>query len=467
MADAASRLDAAGLDAPGLDAAMSADDAAGLDAPGLDAPRTELDAFASGCAHPPPAFDEGIAPTRTVHVAVGGTGDGSEAAPFGSLEAAARVATPGTEILLRAGRYATGWYVEQVHGTATAPIWIRGEAGVVLDGSGEGEVLHVSEASYLVIEGLELRGSSVNGLNIDDGASPETPTHHLVLRDLWVHDIGTGGNNDCIKLSGIDDSMVLDSRIGDCRDGDAIDHVGCHRMSIHGNTFEATPGGGVQMKGGSSDNVIHGNRFIEVAGRAINAGGSTGLEFFRPIDAPFEAARIAVVVNLFERGGADSGAAVAFVGCDACSFVHNTVIEPRTWVARILQESTDARFVPSRSGVFANNLVVFRRSDLRTFINVGGGTAPETFRFANNLWFATDMPGFSGPVVGDGIPAETGSVFGMDPGVRAPDYWPCAGGPADGAAGDFDPIYDQLDGACWPSTGSRTIGAIQASSCTL
>jgi hypothetical protein len=287
-----SRVDAAGLDAPGLDAAEDDAFTPGLDAPGLDAPGLDtpgLDAFAEGCAHPPAAFDEGLSPTCTLHVAVGGTGDGSEAAPFGDLEVAVRAATPGTDIRVHAGTHPGGHYVENVHGTATAPNWIRGEEGAVIDAAGAGEVLHVTEASYLVIEGLELRGSSANGLNIDDGGTPETPTHHVVMRDLWVHDVGTGGNNDCIKLSGIDDSMVLGSRIGDCRAGDANDHVGCHRMVSHGNTFEATPGGGVQMKGGSSDNVLHGNRFLEVAGRAINAGGSTGLEFFRPIDAPFDA----------------------------------------------------------------------------------------------------------------------------------------------------------------------------------
>ena len=154
------------------------------------------------------------------------------------------------------------------------------------------------------------------------------------------------------------------------------------------------------------------------------------------------------------------------MGCDACTFVHNTVFEPRTWVARILQESTDARFVPSRNGVFANNLIVFRDADLRTFFNVGGGTAPETFRVSNNLWYALDDPGFTGPVVSDGLPAETGSIFGMDPGVSGPLDFPCAGGPADRAAGDFDPIYDQLDGTCWPSA-PRTIGSLEADSCTL
>jgi hypothetical protein len=453
-------LDAPGLDAPGLDAPAPPD--AALDAPGLDAPLGE-DAPGATCARPPAAFDEGLTPTRTLYVAPGGTGDGSAAAPFGDLEAAARAATPGTRIVVRAGRYDAAWFLSDLAGTPTAPIWISGEPGAVLDAGGAGEVLHVSEASYLVIEGLEMTGSTVNGLNIDDGGSYDTPTHHVVLRDLFVHDIGTGGNNDCIKLSGIDDYVVEGSRIGACRAGDAIDHVGCHRGLIHDNVFEATAGGGIQMKGGSSDIVVHGNRFTEIAGRGINAGGSTGLEFFRPIDAPFEAARLSIVANVFERVGMNSGAPIAFVGCDACRFVHNTVIAPRTWVARILQETVDARFVPCRNGVFANNVIVFSRADLRTFVNVGSNTAPETFRFASNLWYATDDPSFAGPAVSGGIPAETGGLYGMDPRLAA-DLRPCDDGPAAGAADPaFDPIHDDLGGQCWRAT--QAIGAQEAARC--
>jgi hypothetical protein len=451
-------VDAAGLDAPGLDAPSVPPDAPGIDATGPDAPTM-------GCTRPPPPLDEGLSPSRTLFVAPGGSGDGSEASPFGDLEAAARAATPGTRIVVRAGRYAADWFVSDLHGTETAPIWISGEPGAVLDAGGAAEVLHLSEASHLVIEGLELTGSTANGLNVDDGGTYETPSHHVVLRDLFVHDVGTGGNHDCIKLSGLDDYQIVGSRIGACRAGDALDHVGCHRGLIHDNVFEATDGGGIQMKGGSSDIVVHGNRFTEIAGRGINAGGSTGLEFFRPIDAPFEAARLRVVANVFERVGTDSGAPIAFVGCDACEFVHNTVIEPRTWVARILQETVDARFVPCRDGVFANNLIVFAHADLRTFVNVGGNTAPETFRFASNLWYATDDPSFAGPVVADGIPAETDGIYGLDPDLGVAVLRPCAGGPAFGAADPvFDPIYDDFGGDCWDP--ARAIGAQEAASCT-
>ncbi len=325
-------------------------------------------------------------------------------------------------------------------------------------------MLHLSEVSYLVLENLELVGGTANGLNIDDGATADTPSHHVVLRDLDVHDAGSGGNNDCIKLSGLDDYFILGSRIAHCDGGDMIDHVGCHRGLIHGNTFDGTPGsGGIQMKGGSADIVVHGNHFLDVDGRAINAGGSTGLEFFRPIDAPYEAARLTIVANVFERSGSDS--IVAFVGCDACVFANNTISEPRGWLARVLQESTDARFVPSRDGLFVNNLIVFRVADVRANeYNVGGGTAPETFTFGSNLWWALDDASFPGPNAdGAGI-TEAGSIVGADPGVQSSDlYRPCLTTPVDGAGRARPGPSADFGGACFESPPA--IGAHEAYDC--
>lgn len=415
----------------------------------------------------PAAFDVGLAPSRTLHVATTGAagGDGSEGAPLDTIAHAAALATPGTRILVHAGVYLGAQWIADLHGEASAPITIVGEDGAILDGDGEGEVLHLSEVSYVVLEHLELRNATGNGLNIDDGGTLDTPAHHVVLRDLFVHDIGSGGNQDCIKLSGLDDYFVLGSRITQCDAGDMIDHVGCHRGVIADNHFYDSPGsGGIQMKGGSSDILVHGNRFTDVSGRSINAGGSTGLEFFRPLDAPFEAARLHVIANVFLRSGANSGAPIAFVGCDACLFANNTVLEPQEWIARILQESTDARFVPSRNGRFVNNLIVFRVADLRTFVNVGGGTAPETFTFSHNLWYALDDASFAGPTLTDGIPAETSAVIQMNPGVSegSPDL--CTGSPGWNAGLAYDALCVDIHGQEYWEPPS--IGADQAGSCT-
>ncbi|MBI5802852.1 MAG: hypothetical protein HZA92_19290 [Verrucomicrobia bacterium] len=49
---------------------------------------------------------------------------------------------------------------------------------------------------------------------------------------------------------------------------------------------------------------------------------------------------------------------------------------------------------------------------MREMVNVGGGTAPETFRFESNQWFAEDRPTASKPR----LPvAEKDGIYGRDP----------------------------------------------------
>jgi hypothetical protein len=416
------------------------------------------------CALPAP-FDEHAVYARTLYVSTAGndtTGDGSEARPFATLRAAGMRATPGTRVLLRAGTYTGTAFLSNLQGSAAMPIAIVGEGEVILDAGRMGEVLHLSDPRYVVLENLTLQNATLNGLNIDDGGTAATPAEFVVLRRLRLRMIGSGGNNDCIKLSGVDRFHVLDSDISSCNAGDAIDMVGCHDGVIAHNHIHDTVGsGGIQAKGGSARVTIHGNRFVAVNGRSINAGGSTGLEFFRPIDAPHEAAQLRVTSNLFIRPGANSGATIAYVGCDACVFANNTVIEPRTWVARILQETTGTRFVPSRNGLFVNNLVVFNQADIRAFINVGANTAPSTFVFGNNLWFALDRPSFSGPAVSDGIPPETGTLFQRDPMFvdrSSGDYRITDSSPAARAGRAVEgPAFSAFDGSCHgvpPSIGA-------------
>lgn len=417
----------------------------------------------SGCALPVP-FDVGARYERTLHVAPGGfdSGDGSATAPLGSLREAARRATPGTRIVLRAGTYRGSTYLSNLRGTAERPIAIVGEGDVVLDAEGAVEALHLTDPQYVVLENVSVRNATANGINIDDGGSYETPAHHVVLRAVRVQDVGTGGNNDCIKLSGVDDFFVLGGIVRGCNAGSQIDMVGCHRGFIHGNRFERTSGGGIQMKGGSADILVHGNVFVDVPGRGINAGGSTGLPYFRPLDAPYEAARLIVAANVFVRVGEASAAPIAFVGCDGCVFAHNTVIEPRTWVARILQETVGERFVPCRNGRFIDNIIVFRMAQLRAFVNVGANTAPETFRFGPNLWYALDRTDFSGPTLGSGIPPEMGSVIQRDPQFvdsASGDYRLQPTSPARGAASAMPDVPADFAGRCWRSPPS--LGAFE------
>jgi len=405
------------------------------------------------CELPAP-FDLDVEYARDLWVRPGAEAagaDGSEQRPFSRLLDATAVATPGTRIRLEAGVHRGSNFIVDLRGTREAPIAIVGAPGAVLDAEGASEVMHLLEPHFVVLEDLELRGSLHNGLNIDDGGSFDTPAHDVVLRRLYVHDVGIGGNNDCVKLSGLDHFFVLDSEITDCREGSAIDMVGCHEGLIAGNALHDVVGNSViQAKGGTADVLVHGNRFTDTEGRAVNAGGSTGLQFFRPPDAPHEAARIEVAANVMLRVGADSGAPIAYVGCDACVFRHNTVVEPRTWVARILQETTGPRFVPARDGRFVGNVVVYRPGDLRRTVNVGPDTAPETFEFARNLWHALDDPGRPVPEHGGGVPPERDSRTG-DPRFVGDSFRLGPESAAAGIAGPEAPGWPDHDGRCYGS----------------
>lgn len=380
---------------------------------------------------------------RELHVQAGGM--------YATIDAALRAARPGDKVVVHAGTYPGGTYADNLEGTATQPIMITGAPGEArphIQGGAEG--LHLTDPSYVVVQDLEVSGQTANAINIDDGATVETPAHHLVLRGLRVHDVASG-NHDGIKMSGVDDSFVLDSefeRIG----GQMVDMVGCHRVTVARNKFKTGETVGVQMKGGSSDDVVTRNWFENAGPRGVNMGGSTGLEFFRPVDAKFEAARITVTANVFIGGDTP----FAYVGCDECVAANNTILRPVRWAARILQETVDpSRFVPSRKGTFANNIVVVASGISGETVNVGANTEPTSFTFSNNLWFHTSNAAFRPtlPVT------ETSPVYADPKLVGGSDPHLMSDSPAAGKGIDAKVPAD-YDGRCFKTPPA--IGALEA-----
>jgi len=408
-------------------------------------------------------FEDGATPSARIHVDDDGddnSGDGSEQAPLASVETAAAMATPGTAIVIHEGNYQGGLYLAGLEGTEGAPIWIGGAPG---EGkplfSGGDFVMQFSGGRYLIVHDLELTGGTAGGINFDDQGEYADPdiARHLVLRDLYIHDVGADGNQDCLKLSGLDDFFVLDGQFDDCGGGGSgIDMVGCHSGILARNRLTSRSSNAIQAKGGSRDLLIMANRITDAGERGLNLGGSTGFDYFRPpldnggLNA--EATNVRAVANVISGGVAS----LAFVGCDGCSALNNTLLTPERWIVRILQETIDSggfAFAPARNGVFENNLVVFERSSLSTEVNVGPNTEPTTFVFANNLWYASDQPGQSSPQ----LPVtETGAVVGMDPLVDSAGRIP-AGSPAVGAGLPQANVPGDADGECYgdpPSIGA-------------
>jgi hypothetical protein len=278
--------------------------------------------------------------------------------------------------------------------------------------------IQFSDPAWLVLENIVINGAPANGINIDDGGSYDTPAHNVTIRKVIVRNVGPRGNRDGIKLSGVDDFVVRECTVERWGDGGSgIDMVGCHRGVIDQCRFEhgdRTGANAVQTKGGSSDILVRRCEFVHAGQRAVNIGGSTGLAYFRPKPQGYEAKDIVVEGCTF-RG---SMAPVAFVGVDGAIVRHNTIYRPRNWVVRILQETTGEDFVLSRNGRFENNIVVFRSDEISTFVNIGPNTAPDTFTFANNLWYCTNNPDRSKP----NLPVEEkGGVYGVDPQLIDPE----------------------------------------------
>jgi hypothetical protein len=416
-------------------------------------------------------FADGKQPISVVHVAPaasGGSdssGDGSAANPFATIERAVQQAQPGTAIRLHSGTYSGGEYVEDLAGTANAPIWIGGEPGgvrPVIDGGGE--ALHLSRVRYLVIHDLEVRNTTNNGINCDDGGEYADPdaTRYLIFDRLSIHDVGGSGNQDCLKLSGLDDFVVMNSAFDTCgggTSGSGIDHVGCHDGLIARNTFANMSGNAVQCKGGSTDIEVRWNLMLDSGQRGVNMGGSTGFTFFRPplssTSANAEARRISVIANVI-KGGITP---FAFVGCVDCIAANNTIVDPENWLLRILQETTTGggyTFLPVSNGEVINNLFYFSRSAISTYVNIGPDTEPSSFTFANNLWYAHDNPAQSTPT----LPvSETDGVSGLDPGFADPagDYTIGPQSPAAGQGKPLSSVVGDMDGNCYadpPSIGA-------------
>ena len=302
--------------------------------------------------------------------------------PNKNLADAVSVAAPGDTIRFQKGIYSGGQIIKDLKGTAKGWITLYASVSDSVIIRGGSTSWQFTDPAYLQIEGFIFEEQTANGMNIDDGGDYSTPAQHVIFKNCIFRNIKATGNNDLLKLSGLDHFEISGCQFRNgSPGGSGIDMVGCHHGTIESCEFENLGSNSVQAKGGSQYIRIIRNMFVNGGQRSVNLGGSTGLPFFRPIDATFEAANLEVYTNIFV--GSDSP--VAFVGCVNSVVVNNTIYKPGRWVVRILQENSNPRFAQCCENTFSNNLIYYE--NLRTETNVGANTRSETFRFANNFWF--------------------------------------------------------------------------------
>jgi hypothetical protein len=371
---------------------------------------------------------------------------------FLTLEQAAAAATAGDTILLREGSHATGGFIENLQGNSSQWITIRAADGEEVIFSGGSQAFHLTDPAYLRIEGLIFEQQTGNGVNIDDGGSPETPAHHVIIKNCVWRSMNAVGNNDELKLSGLDVFAIQRCTFMNGSDsGSLVDMVGCHNGTFEFNHFENGGSNCIQAKGGSKSIMIDRNKFVNGGQRAINIGGSTGLQFFRPIDATYEASDIFVYSNIFEG----SVAPIAFVGAVNSEVINNTIIRPERWAIRILQETVDTtRFQPCGNNTFRNNIVV--TASTQPAINIGPNTAPTTFVFSHNLWFNPDNSSWVGP---NTPVTEPMRIVNQDPQFADTLYHLSATSPARGKG--YDALQPQRDYYNRLFPIPRSIGAVE------
>ncbi len=318
-------------------------------------------------------------------------------------------AVPGTTILLAPGNYGNQFTVDRLYGTLEKPITIAGADKLNKPLFEGGSVaIHFVACRYITLRDIEVDGCIGNGINSDHGGNPETPSMGMVFENIKIQNIGPVGNRDALKLSGLRKFRVRDC-IFSGWGGSGIDMVGCRDGIIENCRFTGKEGfsqdNAVQAKGGSERIIVRQNFFQNAGQRAVNIGGSTGLQFFRSEDIDYEAKNIEVAGNIFVGGITP----VAFVTATNSKVHYNTIIHPEKWIMRILQEMPVSRFQPCNNGAFENNLVIYSK-DIQSFANISPNTKPETFVFNENVWYCSD--GTRKP----SLPAdETNGVYQLNP----------------------------------------------------
>ena len=198
------------------------------------------------------------------HVATGGTGTGSAAAPFGRIQDAVSVAHPGDVVVV-----APGTFTERIRsmrgGTARSPITIRardGRGSTIVTAAGR--VLTVGHP-YIVIDSLILDGQ----FGLDDLVRVGSAATGFTLRNSEVRRI----TRDAVDMGAVDDVLIEGSLIHHAlnaangrTDAHGVVAGAARRLTIRnteihtfsGDAFQIDPGRGLR---GWNDVLIEGCRF--------------------------------------------------------------------------------------------------------------------------------------------------------------------------------------------------------------
>ena len=385
--------------------------------------------------------------TNTIYVAATTSStiqDGTQNNPYTSLSFALGTAHPGDRISLAAGTY-NGSMLNQVHGTATAPIWIEGPTSApraVFTGT-----MQLVQPQYVVIRHLDFLNITASALTIDDGGDrTDVVAHHVAIDDVTATSIGQRA----FLITGVSNLTIANSSAIGSANGILL--VGSHHVVISRFTASSVVNIAAEAAGGSDDVEIRQSQFTTAGLRAVWIGGNSDETEFRPplVNATgnYEAANIRVFDNVINT--APGGTAIACSLCTRSVIAANYIYGQYSYVVRLIDEHGPIgafSFVAS-GGIRMDDNAMEVTGDPYGF-RVEAGTDGSQCAFANNLWDEVDNPADSTPV----LPTpEMNGIYGVPSGYDLTGHV-CTGAAVH--AGTSDPaVLGTLEGMCRPTPPS-------------
>jgi hypothetical protein len=194
-------------------------------------------------------------------------GCGAETSPCRTIQYAANLVAAGDTVLINPGTYGGGITVD-TSGTASEPITFRANGpGIVIDGSGgERDAFFITEANYIVVEGLTIQNATRAGVRT-------SLSDHITVRNCTFADNGTWG-----LFTDFSDYTTVEN----CESYGAVDEHGIYISNssdyptVRGNRLHHNNGCGLHMNGDISmggDGIIS---YALVEGNIIYENGDGG-----------------------------------------------------------------------------------------------------------------------------------------------------------------------------------------------